>query len=340
MLLSFRVGYVIRGNKGRLNRSYNFAETVTAEISETTESEAPVAVSWHTPKNLSPFPMPTYAHLRASDETGRQFTRFYEGRHWLRLVEGHISQSYSITPELTGAAFAHGLAEGRGFDILGMARNAPGVHKRVEGDPSSQFASTTVNTREHAMRKLDLAFSDLLLVDGVLHVACAQPAICMTDALGESDDTCVLYVETRKEFTDGSQKRHLVYSLDGWEDASAMVVRGSMNRARTEANLSDLAPTVHLPFSIDPEVVAKRTADTLVKQFLNETSHVSTGVSGYFLLEGALAREEFLRGTIAESRHEWEIAGLPVELLDLADQAFTDGSSIDIGITLSVPKPF
>jgi hypothetical protein len=162
----------------------------------------------------------------------------------------------------------------------------------------------------------------------------------MTDALGESDDTCVLYVETRKEFTDGSQKRHLVYSLDGWEDASAMVVRGSMNRARTEANLSDLAPTVHLPFSIDPEVVAKRTADTLVKQFLNETSHVSTGVSGYFLLEGALAREEFLRGTIAESRHEWEIAGLPVELLDLADQAFTDGSSIDIGITLSVPKPF
>jgi hypothetical protein len=339
------VGYQIRGTLGRTTRTFKFQERITIEVPEVTDEEAPVAVSWAAHTDMYGYDRLRHAFLAQGGDDGRQFTRWYDGRHWLRLTEGH-AQQYA-TPgrysELTAAGFEGALPTGGGYNILGLNALSPGRdHRKVEDDPTDSFSKINRSGREDALDKIRAATRALLSVDGVLHVACAQPATCLARGKNDSPEGYLLHVDTRPNVVDGKEyirDEVLVFGLDEWEEMSHTAIRGSADRPRVTERLAALEPTVHLPESINPDVLTVRTADTLVKRFFLETYPRATHVHRYFDNDEPIAKEEFLRGFLAEHRTGLENAGMPVELLDLADEAFAD-ARVDLGTELTLPKPF
>jgi hypothetical protein len=338
------IGYTIRGTIGKTTRTWKFQERVVIEVPDVSAEEAPMAVSWAVHPNLRDYDPNKYSFLGQGGEDGRQFTRWYDGRHWLRLTEGSAEQygKPGRYPELTAAGFEGALPKGGGYNILGLNHLSPGDHRKVQVDPTERFVTVNKSARETALGQLTSAAGSLLSVDGVLHIACAQPAICMANARYGSPETLVLHVDTRSNVVDGKDylvDKVLVFGLDEWEDLSITAVKASCNRLRTQERLAALKPTVHLPGSIDPDILTVRTADTFVRRFVLESYPRTILFQKYFDYTDPVAREEYLRGMIAEHRTEWEMFDLPVELLDLADQAFAD-ARVDLGAELSLPKPF
>jgi hypothetical protein len=338
------IGYTIRGTIGRTTRTWKFQERVAIEVPDVTAEEAPIAVSWAAHSDLRDYDHNKYAFLGHGGEDDRQFTRWYDGRHWLRLTEGSAAQygKPGRYPELTAAGFEGALPKGGGYNILGLNHLSPGDHRKVQVDPTERFVTVNKSTRETALGQLRSAAGSLLAVDGVLHVACAQPAICLANAKYGSPETLVLHVDTRSNVVDGKDyllDKVLVFGLDEWEHLSITAVKASRNRTRTQERLAALKPTVHLPESIDPDIMTVRTADTFVRRFVLESYPRTIQFQRYFDYTDPVAREEYLRGLIAEHRTEWEMCDLPVELLDLADQAFAD-ARVDLGAELSLPKLF
>ncbi|MBY3151177.1 hypothetical protein HFO56_01985 [Rhizobium laguerreae] len=339
------IGYTIRGTIGRTTRTWKFQERVTIEVPDVTAEEAPVAVSWAAHTDMHGYDPLKHAFLGHGGEDGRQFTRWYDGRHWLRLTEGHTEQfgKPGRSPELTVAGFESALLIGGGYNILGLNALSPGRdHRKAQVDPTHRFSTVDRSGRNLALAQLEAATSKLLSVDGLLHVACAQPAICLAKGKDDSLEGYVLHVDTRSNIVDGKEyivDKVLVFGPDEWEEMSHTAIRASGDRARATARLAALEPTVHLPESIDPGILTVRTADTLVKRFFLETYPRVVGLHKYFDHTDSVAREEFLRGFLAEHRNEWELAGLPVQLLDLADETFAD-ARVDLGAELTLPKPF
>lgn len=339
------IGYTIRGTIGRTTRTWKFQERVTIEVPDVTSEEAPMAVSWAAHSDLHGYDPIKYAFLGHGGEDGRQFTRWYKGRHWLRLTEGHTEQygKPAKSPELTAAGFESALPIGGGYNILGLNALSPGRdHRKVQGDPTERFSTVDRSGRNLALAQLEAAASTLMSVDGVLHVACAQPAICLAKGKDDSLEGHVLHVDTRSNVVDGKDylvDQVLVFSLDEWEDKSHIAIRASGDRPKATARLASLEPRVHLPESIDPDILTARTADTFVRRFVIEAYPQAIHLQNYFAYDDPVAREEFIRGMLAEHRNKWEMAGLPVQLLDLADETFAD-AKVDLGALLTPPKPF
>jgi hypothetical protein len=323
---------------------WKFKESPTIEIAEASEEEAPIAVSWPAVTDTSAYQYLAYSAVGCGDLDGRQFTRWYNGRHWLRLTEGSADEYRPAgrSPALTGASFEAGFPQGRGYNILDLNSLSPGDYKEAKADPTERFVTINRNGRDEAMEILKTASKKLLCVNGVLYVACAQPGVCLELANPQSLETNVLHVDTRSKIVDGKEylSRHtLVFGLHEWDDVTDIVVRGSSDRENTRSKLDSLRPTVHLPESIDPDILTVRTADTFVKHFILDSYPKTITLQKYFDLNDASAKEAFLREVLAEKRDGWEAAGLPVQLLDLADETFAN-ASIELGANLSLPKPF
>lgn len=345
MLMRMPVGYTIRGTIGRTQRTWKFQERPMIEIAEVTSEEAPVAVSWPAHTDLTAHGRLKYNFLGQGGEDGLQLTRWYNGRHWLRLTEGSTEQygEAGRTPNLTVARLEEGFTEGRGYNILAMNPFSPGGgHRKMEGDPREKFVTINRSGREEALARLAAAAETLLSVDGVLHVACAQPGACLALADSDSTETNVVHVDTRGPVVDGNQyltSHTLVFGLYEWDEIADIEIRGSRDRENTRARLEALRPTVHLPESIDPDILTVRAADTYVKRFVLDCYPRMVRLHAYFDLPNMVAKEEYLRGMLAENRNAWEAEGLPVALLDLADEAFAD-ATVELGANLSLPKPF
>lgn len=341
MHIRMPAAYTIRGTIGRTQRTYKFAEKAMFEIAETTADDAPIAVSWPAHTDLSHYSALKYAHLGHGGEDGLQFTRWYNGRHWLRLTDsGGIYACPGRYPDLSGIGFEEGLPSGYGYQLLGLGTLSPGGdHRKTEGDPRDRFVKIDRSGRDQALEQLSRASKKLLSVDGVLHVACAQPGVCLARANLDTFENDVVHVDTEASVLDGQVERTLVFGLDEWDDVAEIAIRSSHDRPRTTARLAALRPLVHLPESIDPDILTVRSADTLVKRFIRESYPRPFNLHAYFSLTEPVAKEEYLRGLLAEKRDAWELEGFPVQLLDLADEVFAD-ARVDLGTSFSLPKPF
>lgn len=268
MHLTLPIGYEVIGKRpGKRNfRPIRLAEMVTVEIAEATSDEAPIAVEWQidpTHERMRPATAATYF---AGDDRWCAFTRWYGGRHWMRLVEHNISKSDHArhATQLSASRLEEFLMADEGHIAVGLSGLSLGAAKlpKKDGDLTLGFETLRKNGREEAMLAALSLPETLLLVDGIVHVACAQPAPARTMI---------------REYRDGHppalynvSMRTDVIALDGYDpDLAKVLAYGIEDWDRLNAQRADglilPPPAVLVPDSIDPGVEARRAVSNLVK---------------------------------------------------------------------------
>jgi hypothetical protein len=184
----FPVSYSAYGTMpGRSNRlSYTFAEMTEISVMEVDPELAPIAVSWKVPDK---FGFNGRQAMWARDETGGQQTVYFEGRHWVRMLDWTKGDP---SPPLRTEDFLAGATAGDFNWLLGFPQ--PTKNKRrftiVEGDLEKQFPD--ISTSERTNAKLLARGLEFISVSGVLHQRCDQPVFkLIIEHLGTGDDKLI-----------------------------------------------------------------------------------------------------------------------------------------------------
>lgn len=273
------IGYDIRGKRPgkKLAISYRFRETVSAEIPEVHPDEAPVAIVWKARKNVESR-WKGYDHeLTCGDINGQMMTRWYSGRHWLRLVEGNCGKTGTAADyrELTPTTATHAVREDRprAFYLLGLEEYAPRSAKSIS-NPIGTFGEIAQDDRGAALEAISAISDNFISVGGILHVACAQPAIRVSDSnriRSRWNFEENLAIETKDRYLDGSAGYRLgfmSYPLSDWDNVQQRVYAQSLDSGAWQPEPHLTRPEVFIPESLDRNIDARRAVDTLVKKLL------------------------------------------------------------------------
>ena len=284
--IQFEYGFDIRGRKvgNRVSTTTRFKEPVELEIREVASIEAPIAVIWNARKKIHPSATSYDRELLCADKSGQMHTKWYEGRHWLRLVKSHsggkISEDGSEdgSAEFSLEAFKKDLGRGRQrlFEMIGLRHHLPTSTKSVD-QAESLYLDIQANTKEQASQAIERLSKDMVIIDGVIHIACAQPGLRVTkpsDSLGifRWDQIEVdLTVETSARYLDGHagfMRGHMAYALDKWKSVYLQATKSGIDLRQPLPEEHLKAPTVLIHESIDNNVEIRRSIDTLVKKTL------------------------------------------------------------------------
>lgn len=350
MQFTFNVGYAIQGRPPARKqiRRYRFVERVAVEIPEISSDEAPIAVEWRVPTELKTFNRGDDRRLVSGGNDGKQFTRWYDGRHWLRLVERHSNTAYSSpfegTTGLTLPKLMSAMENNGGYEAIGLARFSvkdigpqPAL---VDHDPTEKFETLLVNERTEALSKAHAVPSNLLLVDGIVHVACAQPALRLSLKLSLNRDRFELgsisgvVIDTQGDLLDGYPgfHQHFSYPLTDWTEIMEMSQRDSDGSMLS--GISNYMVTIHIPESIDPDIDARRKVDRLVKMAAFRAFHPDEAQLREFFGDASNQRawrvQKMVPGHLASS---------PSFTLISRIQEIEDSMAIDIRQSLTSPPP-
>jgi hypothetical protein len=273
------IGYDIRGKRPgkKLNIAYRFRETVSAEIPEVHPDEAPVAVAWNARTAIDQR-WKHYDHeLTCGDVNGQMMTRWYSGRHWLRLVEGNCGKIGGATDvrELTPAVAAQAASENRSrvFELLGLSEYAPRSAKS-HANPIGTLEEVARDGHDEALAAVSAISDNFISIGGVLHVRCAQPGIRVTDS-GKIRDRRQfeenIAIETRGKCLDGSSgfmMGNICYPIGDWDEVYRRVYEQALDSGAPRPEKHLARPEVYVPESLDPDIDARRAVDTLVKKTL------------------------------------------------------------------------
>ncbi|MCZ7861174.1 hypothetical protein O9X98_07110 [Agrobacterium salinitolerans] len=309
------MAYVIKGVLGGQKgiRSHLFAETAQIEIDEVGYDDAPVAVSWTVPGVPKDARLDYFNHTesRAYDGQRRNHTVYHRGRHWLRMLHGHVGPSnrrgkeWDSSEGITLGEFLGFVDLGRYNDFLGFAPLSEFMKlATVGGDPEGRFTEVRESDRPRSLRSL--ARLELLSVDGLVYVACDQPAY----ALASSDKDLVSfrypYVTARRQFLLDNPRigetRYLPFSM-GDEFMQEI--------AATPADvvMSPLDVQIHLPETISQDEDLKVGADYHVRVLSDAVRRARKrqypDLAPYFGLEDIDEKAEF----IASARASWPSFG-------------------------------
>jgi hypothetical protein len=173
--------------KGRLNdkkRSahYSFTEHVSVDIPEIDPADAPVSCIW-SPSSSPDLETELWHHQaneRWCDTDGNHMTRWYDGRHWKRLLLSDCAKNdWNDThqPPLTPSMLADELASGHGQRAIGVPTvRVPFLKARpVANSPMDQFSIVSDESRSFVLFDIDQVAANIMLVDGHLYKACMEP---------------------------------------------------------------------------------------------------------------------------------------------------------------------
>lgn len=344
------IGYDLVGRKpgNQRTKSYRFRDTVSAEIPEVNSAEAPIAVSWqaqkHSDERWGYFDQP----LRCGDEYGTILTRWYAGRHWLRLVDGNCGKrnAPSDTCELDMSLLKRAVSDEREriFLLLGLREFMP-LRAKASVDPKATLEEVSRDGRMDAIQAVAAISDNVISVDGVIHVACAQPGIRTLISQYYQDfpfHEKYLAVDTRSGCLDGHAaflSGLVTYPLNDWDSIYERLVQES-SEFRTSPPESHLrAPQVFIPESIDPDIDARRAVDTLVKKVLYSRAVVSAPDRNRevheFFASPSNQRKELLEALLYSPSATLP-EGIKIELLDKVEE-IEDGMSISLEVTGARP---
>ncbi|MCV9964837.1 hypothetical protein OIU34_23370 [Pararhizobium sp. BT-229] len=278
MKIVLDIGYDIRGRRPgkRLNIAYRFRETVSAEIPEVHPNEAPVAIVWTARKAVEARWRGYDEELACGDVNDQMMTRWYGGRHWLRLVERNCGQTGAASVrELTPAVAAQAASENRTevFGMLGLRDYDPRSAK-THSNPLGTFDEVARDERSLALEAVSAISDNYISVGGVLHVACAQPAIRVTDSgkmrsyRGFAEN---IAVEMRAKYLDrsaGYRMGMMSYPIGDWDKVWRMVYDQALDSGAPGPESHLVRPEVYIPESLSSDIDARRAVDTLVKKTL------------------------------------------------------------------------
>jgi hypothetical protein len=277
MNIVFDIGYDIKGRKpgNKLALNYRFKETVSAEITEIPANEAPVAVVWTARKVLEQRWKLYDADLTCGDVNSKMLTRWHAGRHWLRLVEGNCgkasatSDSRELTTEVVTRATEQYSAGT--LRMLGLNKYVPRSAKE-NPNPTGVFEHVAHDERDEVMEAVSAISDNFISVEGVLHVACAQPAIRVSDSgkiRSRRQFEENLAVETRSRYLDGHGgclMGMIAYPLGDWDTVRTRLYDQAIDSGAKAPETHLSKPEVHLPESLNADIDARRAVDTLVKK--------------------------------------------------------------------------
>jgi hypothetical protein len=268
--ICFPVTYNIHGFLLRRQqpRSYLFAEMAEVSITEVAPQDAPVAVSWKVPissRNITPWEL---RRMWAFDTDQRQHTRFYEGRHWLRVL---ADQPFHDAPSIPLAAseFAARAESGIFNSSLEFAVPTKGQRKFevVHQEPSDRFMKHYDSDRHRSLARA--AGLQFISVDDVLYVRCNQPCYRLVPFAAHSGG--ITHMPVIHPFATGERR--------GFEktrvSALPLSMRDEVIRRCPVANpISDSShggqfewPEIHLPESMSDDYDLEMEADYYVQEF-------------------------------------------------------------------------
>lgn len=347
MRLVFPIGYAVHARRigKKSHRPYRFSENVSVDIREVEPEEAPIAVRWRTPETVERKFVSRDFFLTCCDETRTSHTRWFKGRHWLRYVESHLYNpstsgtsgmaARELTPEqLNRSLAAGGIYTYNNIGLSGFTPKWAGIYtKELDADPSDEFDSVIMNQRPAAMLAAEGLRDNLIVVDGVVYVACAQPGL-----RDIPDDMDAPVVETRSSMLDG---------FGGYMDRCRSGALDDIDLSSRIADASAL-PEVLCDESIDPDIVAMRNVDNLFKETIREISmplemHAEIRDRYYRrssdFVEVSLERLELLRGIILRHAPKWQTGAATLkDIFDAIDE-IRDNQTIDIRVGGSRPFP-
>jgi hypothetical protein len=352
MRLHLPIHYTVTGRLPgkRTTRGYKFHEVTEVEIADIEPSFAPVAVSWAVNTDTGRSTHMREPRLGMAGPDGGQHTRWYDGRHWVRLLSGffetpeHKPQRRGVGPALTVGAIEALLAQpecGYLFDLTVPGEIAGSTHM-TPSDPASRFTQVRQSTREEAFARASRITSRHIAVDGVVYEACSQPALRLLNMYEASGLRHDVVVETTK--WSGWDP---VMPLAMFDEAveSALVPHAyavEIHRERLETlrpvhreRLETLRPVIHLPESISDEIEAVRRADYLVRRFADATKlSESAALKEYSLAYRTDAKLRAMR-EMSHSFAAWSAGGHDVSLLEDA-LATLEESKIDLLIPMGM----
>lgn len=305
------MAYVIKGVLGGRKgvRSHLFAETAEIEIDEVGYKDAPVAVSWTVPGVPKDTRFDYFNHIeaRAYDGQRRNHTVYHRGRHWLRILHGHVSQpmrgglEWEKSEGVTLGEFLGFVDLGRYNDFLGFSPLWDFMKiETAGGDPAGRFAEVRESDRPRSLRSL--ARLELLSVDGLVYVAGDQPAYALACADKDLMSFRYPYVTARRHHLTDNPKigetRYLPFSMDAEFEQQ-------LAAAPTDVVIPSLEVQIHLPEAISQDEDLKVGADYHVRTLSDAVRRARKrqypDLVPYFGLEDIDEKAEF----IASARASW-----------------------------------
>ncbi len=299
-------------------RSYLYAEFMALEIAEVTSGEAPIAVEWSPPQTHgTSMSLSSYSHdaVESFDASGCQHTVYYEGRHWVRLLERHANPrshmpGAALNTHDTVARIERGdLAKIFGFSERTQSQKTPKV---VDGDPRDQFQSVSRNLRGRAMEAFERL--QLLSVDGNLYMACSQPCYALVTGWVHGEQGNILRVPFVDVWSDRSP-RNLYWDRINYVPLSATdIVSDVIDALPSSVSRIVEVPRIHIPDTLSAEEDLKLLADHYVHEFMAKSIYIHpipfAPIQGYF--DQAMIEDK--AAFLAEREQQWSSAGADLKL--------------------------
>lgn len=356
MNIAFEMGYNLKGIRpGKsLARYYRFKETLSAEIPEVDPVDAPVAVEWQAREQVQARYM-TYDHeLLCGDADGFMMTVWHGGRHWLRLVGNNCRKNITEdgTAELTFGLLSdaiHG-SQRKAYEMLGLNAYLPASGK-VHANPTDTLDVVLENDRDDLLQAVAAISENFISVDGILHVACVQPAIRLSNPIGVKGYPDIqenIAIDCRAKYVDGHAAFMMgitSHPIGDWNEINRRVYEQALDSGAERPERQLVRPEVYIPESIDPDIDARRQVDNLVKKAMFPYSQLPSSRFSGVLTQ--TMKEFFGTPSLQRLPLVEEILSIPGVDMDGYDKGLLlsrieeieDSMSIDVGMHLSAPTP-
>lgn len=149
-------------------------------------------------------------------------------------------------------------------------------------NPLGTVAELVYDGRDEALAAVSALSENFISVNGVLHIACAQPAIRVFESgkmrrRPHFEEN--ISIDTRARCLDGHaayKSAMIAYPLDSWGEVHRRLsaFAKELEVPPPESHLE--APAIHIPESIDPDIDARRQLDTLLKKELFSSGALSS----------------------------------------------------------------
>jgi hypothetical protein len=287
MIIHFPLTYSMTGVKHGKASDYAYSENAAFEIREISSAEAPVSVRWSCDitkvcKGLTP----VGRDFGIGDLSGEQETRWFEGRHWVRKLAASKGSDPARRAPLAADEFARVALTGAFNDRFFALDSIRGSTKLVQSDPTEGFETISSGNRDRSLAATERLSDDILLVDGIVHIACAVPHIAFAPVNYQTappviDRGIIPHVVAPHETRHGSEIVTLRAPLSMFAEAILLADTGPL-----VAKLSRLAPDIRLPETTVCDENSRIEADFLAYRMLASAQGKAPPVWSRFVQAG------------------------------------------------------
>jgi hypothetical protein len=348
MLIKAPISYSVTGRMPGRSRAnaYGFFEYLDIELREIDEDEAPIAMSWFSDLEEKDIRLASGRYRNFRDADGMQHTRWFEGSHWLRIMDGYLSGSrvhFGVSTPLSADALKRNIDAGGIPGILPNVRGFTPRSKFITDDPMAMFDTVRENGRDAAISQTERGAHGLIIVDGIVYKRCNTPVLAVYETRLGSDFGSTICVDTHNRREKNRKVRNETAAGDCPDFLPLSMADELVETLAAESFIYDthiakerlarLCPVVHLDGTVPLAHDDYWRADYLVWSFYKaaeEPQHLDR----FFETFTGEGRSAILRDLAAADIHGiWRGRGLPVELLEEASSLIEGRTiSLDLGI--------